>query len=112
MAKTRVEWHEEGLIDVMDQLGMRSILTEAGQKVADELAATATVADNGPGGTIDGYSDAGFSVIYEPRGRRPRVVVKSNAPGDVAAAAGFNYYHKTGQLHMLAALYKFIIGGR
>jgi len=112
VAKTRIEFHESGVIDLMDELGMRAILTEAGQKVADELAATATVADNGPGGTIDGYSDAGFTVTYEARGRRPRVVVKSNAPGDVAAAAQFNYYHKTGQLHMLAALYKFILGGR
>ena len=89
---------------------MEQILMEQGEKVAEELRATASDAENGPGGTIDGYAAAGFSVVYEPRGRRPRVVVKSNAPGDIALAAGFNYYRKKGQLHFLASLYKFIRG--
>jgi hypothetical protein len=108
--KVRYEFHEEGILDLMDAVGMKEILTEQGEIVANELRSTASEAENGPGGTIDGYADAGFEVIYEARGRRPRVVVKSNAPGDVALAAGFNYYRKKGQLHFLAALYKFMRG--
>jgi hypothetical protein len=76
-------------------------------KVRAEAQRTASSAENGPGGTISGYSGAGFSVEWEDRGKRPRANVKSNAPGETAMAAHFFSQKRDGVGHLRAALYKF-----
>lgn len=109
MAKVRIVYDEQALTDlVANNKYIRDELVGTAQKVAAEAQATASAAENGPGGRLDGYSDAGFRVDYESRGgKRPRVNVVSNAPADVALAAHFNSQRKTGVGHLRAALYKF-----
>lgn len=107
MASVKIVIHEDALTDlVATNKNIRDELVGLAQKVASQAQATASDAENGPGGRIDGYADAGFSVDYESRGgKRPRVNIKSNASGDVALAAHFNSQRKNGVGHLRAALY-------
>ena len=75
--------------------------------VQGEAQATASSAEEGPGGTITGYASAGFSVVYEARGKRPRVLIKSNADSATITAAHFHTQKRDGIAHLRAALYKF-----
>lgn len=80
------------------------VMTEA-EQVRAVAAATAQDAQNGPGGTIDGYAEAGFTAEWDARTKRPRAIIKSNADGQTALAAHFNSQRKTGVAHLRAALY-------
>lgn len=84
--------------------GVKFTLQSVAAAVAAEAQRTAGDAENGAGGTIDGYASAGFSVQYEQRSRRPRVLIVSNADPDVALAAHFNSQRKNGIGHLRAAL--------
>lgn len=90
---------------------IRQELLSVANDVKNEAQATAQSAQNGPGNTIDGYAEAGFSVEWEQRGSRPRVNIISNAPGDVALAAHFHTQKRDGVGHLRAALYKFTTRG-
>lgn len=109
MAKVKIIYDEQALTDLVSKNKyIRDEMVGVARKVASEAQATASEAENGPGGRLDGYADSGFSVEYESRGgKRPRVNIKSNAPGDVALAVHFNSQRKTGVGHLRAALYKF-----
>lgn len=113
MAKVKIVFDEQALTDLVSQNKyIRDELVNTAQAVAREAQATASDAENGPGGRLDGYSDSGFSVDYESRGgKRPRVNIKSNASGAVALAAHFNSQRKNGVGHLRAALYKFTSRG-
>ncbi len=88
------------------------LLMDTGYNVAAEASATASSAEGGEGGRITGYASAGFDVEFQARpGARPRVNVKSNAPGEVAMAAHFNSQRKNGVGHLRAALYRFTSRG-
>lgn len=105
MAKVEVD--EAGLAEFVSQnKPLRDMLVSTAQAVANQAAATASDAEEGPGGRIDGYASAGFTVEYESRGgKRPRVNIKSNAPGAIAMAAHFHSQLKDGVGHLRAALY-------
>lgn len=113
MAKVRIVFDEQGLADLVSRNKyIRDELVSAAQKVQSEAQATASDAENGGGGTIDGYASAGFSVVYEGRGgKRPRVNIVSNADGETAMAAHFNSQRKNGVGHLRAALYKITYRG-
>lgn len=113
MAKVKIVTDERALADLVARNKyIRDEMVGTAKKVASEAQATASDAENGPGGRISGYSDSGFSVNYESRsGKRPRVNVVSNAPADVALAAHFNSQRKNGVGHLRAALYKFTYRG-
>lgn len=81
-----------------------ALLQSEADRVKAAAVATAQDAQNGPGGTIDGYAEAGFTSEVEVRSRRTRAVVRSNADGAIALAAHFNSQRKTGVAHLRAAL--------
>ena len=109
MASVRVQIHEEGIAAFLEQnKGVRDQLVSVAQGVAAEAQATADSAQGGSGGRISGYSEAGFSVVWDARGgKRPRVNVVSNADPLTALKAHFHTQKRDGVAHLRAALYKF-----
>lgn len=108
MAKAKIVIHEEGLQDLLkSNKDIRDKLVYTAQAVAAEAQKTADSAQKGAGGRIDGYAEAGFSVEWQGRGKRPRVNIKSNADGETAMAAHFYTQRRDGVAHLRAALYKF-----
>jgi hypothetical protein len=97
---------------VTNNPAVRNLLMQTGYNVAAEANSTASDAEQGPSGRISGYASAGFSVEFQVRpGARPRVNVKSNAPGDIALAAHFSSQRRNGVGHLRAALYRFTSRG-
>lgn len=90
---------------------VRDLLAGEARKVATEAQATADAAQEGSGGRIDGYAQAGFSVRWVMRGRRPRIDIVSNADPKTATAAHFHTQKRDGVAHLRAALYKITFRG-
>lgn len=90
---------------------VRDLLAGEARKVADTAQATASSAEKGAGGRIDGYAAAGFTVRWVTRGRRPRIDIVSNADGKTALAAHFYSQKRDGVAHLRAALYKITYRG-
>lgn len=109
---TKVIVHEEGIAAFLQMnKPVRDMLVHTAQAVADEAQRTASSAEEGPGGRIDGYSAAGFSVQWEARGgKRPRVNISSNAEKETFLAAHFHSQLRDGVGHLRAALYKIAPG--
>lgn len=109
----RIVVDEQGLADLVSKnKDIRDELMRVAKAVAGEAQATASAAENGSGGTLDGYSAAGFSVEWESRGgKRPRVNVRSNASGELATGVHFHTQKRDGVAHLRAALYKFTSKG-
>lgn len=109
MAKVKIVYDEQALTDLVNRNKyIRDELMGVAGAVAREAQATASEAEEGAGGTIDGYAAAGFSVEWQNRGgKRPRVNIKSNAPAETATAAHFHTQRRDGVAHLRAALYKF-----
>ena len=104
----KIEVHEQGIVELLERdKALRDSLVHQAQAIAAEAQATASSAEEGPGGRIHGYADAGFSVVWDGRGKRPRVNIVSNAPEDIALAAHFHTQKRDGVGHIRAALYKF-----
>ena len=82
-------------------------LKEQAEQIANKARATASDAENGPGGTISGYASAGFRVESEKNSKRKIYKVVSNADPKVSLAAHFNSQRKNGIGHLRAALYAF-----
>lgn len=107
MAKPVIEYEPDAFHQLFNSDGMRSLLLELGNQVRTEAEATAQDAQKGPGGTISGYAEAGFEVVYEERGDRPRVKVVSRADGKTALKVLFYTQKRDGVDHLRRALYKF-----
>lgn len=109
MASVRVEVHPEGIAQFLrENKPIRDMLVGEAQKVAAEAQSTASSAEEGAGGRVSGYADAGFSVVWDQRGgKRPRVLIKSNADSKTATAAHFHTQWRDGVAHLRAALYAF-----
>jgi hypothetical protein len=102
-----VVFDEQGLADfVRKNKGLRDDLMKTANKVKATAEATASSAEEGPGGRIDGYASAGFEVVWEQRSKRPRVLVRSKAPIKTALAAHFHTMLRDGVPHLNAALYE------
>jgi hypothetical protein len=87
--------------------GVREILLAEGHKVASEARSTASSAENGAGGKLDGYAGAGFSVDIVKGRRRQYGIIQSNADPEMAKAVHFYTQRRDGIGHLRAALYKF-----
>lgn len=107
MGNVRIEYDPIAVGELLNNPAMLELLMKIGEDVRSEAQATADDAQNGEGGTIDGYAQAGFSIELVGRGKRPRVDIRSNASPEVATAAHFNSQRKNGVGHLRAALYKF-----
>jgi len=107
MAKNiRVEFDKNELGKwLQDNDDVKKLTLDIAEKVRNEAARTASDAENGPGGKIDGYASAGFKVEYDKRSKRPVAKIISNAPGSTALKAHFNSQRKNGIGHLRAALY-------
>ena len=103
---------EQGIAELLQaNKDMRDALVGTAQQVAGVAEATASSAEKGAGGKIDGYAAAGFSVVWEGRGgKRPRVNIVSNADPETATAAHFYTQRRDGIGHLRAAL-RSITGG-
>lgn len=109
----RVVVHEDGIAAFLQMnKPVRDMLVQTAQAVASEAQSTASDAEKGPGGSIDGYAAAGFAVKWESRsGKRPRVIIKSLADIKTAMAAHFSSQKRFGVAHLRAALYKLTYRG-
>lgn len=107
MANVKVVVHEKGISDFLQMnKGVRDQMVSVANMVKSEAEATASDAEEGPGGRISGYADAGFEVQWESRGgKRPRVLIVVKADKKTFLAAHFHYLLKTGYGHMAAAIY-------
>lgn len=107
MAKTRVEIHPEGLDELLQEPGIRSLFMDLGAEVQANAEATASDAEKGDGGRISGYAAAGFTTQYVTEsGRRPRVIIKSNADMETFMRTHFSTQKRWGVAHLRQALYK------
>lgn len=106
MAKVKVVVDNEGLAEFLRaNKGVRDMLNGEAQKVKANAQASASNAENGAGGTIDGYASAGFAVRWIVRGRRPRIDIVSLADSKTATAVHFYTQKRDGVAHLRAALY-------
>lgn len=107
MAKKTVEVHPEGLKDLLAaNKGLRDQLAGVANKVKAYAEATASAAENGPGGRIDGYAAAGFGIRYVMGGPgRPGFEVFSNADAKTITAVHFYTQRRDGVAHLRKALY-------
>jgi hypothetical protein len=92
---------------MMKQPGIVLFIFDVAQQVQDEAIATASAAENGSGGTLDGYSSAGFFAGIMDGGNREVAIVSSKAEPEIAWAAHFHTIKRDGVGHLRAALYKF-----
>lgn len=90
----------------------RDMLAKMAADVQAEAAATADSAQRGAGGRLDGYAQAGFSIKWITKGKRPQVQIHSNADSKTATAAHFYTQKRDGVAHLRAALYKFTRRGK
>jgi hypothetical protein len=107
LAKVRIVYDKKSLPEIAEEPKLKAFLMSIGKQVAAEAQSTASRAEKGPGGRISGYADAGFSVVWENRGRRPRVLIKSNASPQTALRVLFYTQKAWGTAHLRRALYKF-----
>ena len=100
---------EEGISEFLQRnKTVRDLLFSAANSVKGEMEATASDAEKGPGGDLDGYASAGFATEWEARGgRRPRINIKSLADPYLAIRVNLATQARNGIMHLRAALYKF-----
>lgn len=106
MAKTfTVQIHKEQIGELlMANSAIADDLMKIGNEVAANMEATARDAENGPGGTVDGYAAAGFGVYLMNHPNRLQVIVASHADEETSRGAHFNSARKNGIPHMAKAL--------
>ncbi len=105
MAKVRVDVDEQALAEFVEtNRDIKDLLLSVGNNVKSAAEATAQDAQGGPGGRLSGYAEAGFSVVWESRGRRPRVLIVSNADSEMATRVHLSTIVRWGIGHMRKAL--------
>jgi hypothetical protein len=107
MARGKVKVDQSAIRELLaDNKGLRDALASVANDVANVAASTASAAENGSGGRIDGYAAAGFSVKFTNGGPgRPGFEVHSNADAKTATAVHFYTQKRDGVAHLRAALY-------
>jgi hypothetical protein len=107
MAKVKIEANKRAYQDLLTSREIVNHLVNIGEKVKDEAVSTASSAEEGAGGTIDGYASAGFDVVINRgRNQRPQIRVVSYADTKTYLAAYFHTIKRDGIAHMRAALRK------
>lgn len=107
MAKVRIERHDDGFRALLKSDDMYKTLDDMANKVLNEAKATASDAEKGSGGQIDGYAAAGFSKVKHIGGTRVEARIVSNADPDTFLKAFFYTAKRDGVAHLRRALYKF-----
>lgn len=87
---------------------VRDLMAGVAAQVQAEAAATANEAQNGAGGRVEGYAEAGFSIKWLMKSKRPQIRIYSNADGETATQVHFYTQRRDGVSHLRAALYKFV----
>jgi hypothetical protein len=112
MAKVKVTVDPKGVADFLrSNKGVRDLINKEAQTVKSIAESSASAAEEGAGGTITGYADAGFEIRWDMRGRRPRVIIASLADSKTATAVHFHTQKRDGVAHLRAALYKITTRG-
>jgi hypothetical protein len=107
MAKVKVKVDPQGVADFLrSNKPIRDLLNDQAQQVKANAEATASAAEKGPEGRLTGYAQAGFTIRWIMRGRRPRIDIVSNADTKTATAVHFYTQKRDGVAHLRAALYK------
>jgi len=107
MAKVRIETHDAAFRDFLKSDDMYKALKDTAEKVQAEAASTASDAEKGSGGRIDGYASAGFSIVKHVGGSRVSARIVSNADSETFLKAFFYTAKRDGVAHLRRALYKF-----
>lgn len=106
MAKVTVRVDPGAIKEFLQQnKPVRDLLYNVGAAVQSNAESTASDAERGPGGRIDGYAAAGFSVIFDMGRTTPRVIVKSNADSETATRVYWYTQKRDGVAHLRQALY-------
>lgn len=87
---------------------VRDMLAKTANNVLVEAQSTADSAQNGAGGRVAGYAEAGFKIEWKMAAKRPQIRIVSNADGKTATAVHFYTQRRDGIGHLRAALYKFV----
>lgn len=111
MAKVRIETHDDGFRELLKSNDIYKTVEEVALKVQQEAELTASDAEKGAGGSIDGYASAGFSVVKHVGGSRVSARVVSNAEPETFLKAFFYTFKRDGVPHLRRALYKFTSRG-
>lgn len=106
MANVKVTIHEKEVKALASEPEFKALLMGVAAQVKAEAEATAQDAQGGPDGKLHGYAEAGFSVEWQNRSKRPRVNIVSNADGEMATRVHFSTQKRWGIGHLRRALYK------
>jgi hypothetical protein len=93
-------WQQE----VLNDPAVKNQILAVADAVKNAAAMTASSAEKGPGGTIDGYAAAGFRVEWDNK-RKPQAKVYSNANIALFMKAYWYTQKRDGVAHLRAALY-------
>lgn len=107
MAKVKIEIHDNAFRDLLKSNEIYKAIEPVAEKVLNEAIATASDAEKGPGGRIDGYASAGFTLKKHTGGTRVEARVESNADSETFLRAFFYTVKRDGVPHLRRALYKF-----
>lgn len=110
MAKVRIERHDDAFRAFLKSDDIYNILDIIADGVLAEAEATASDAEKGAGGNIDGYASAGFTKMKYKGGTRAEAIIVSKASEAIALAAHFYTQRRDGVGHLRAALYRFTKG--
>jgi hypothetical protein len=104
---SKVELDRKGLKDFFMGEEVKSVLMQNGEKVKKAAASTAgsVVAISS---RLIGYASGGFTVEYQRRSSRPRVIIYPEGDSDLTWRAHFASQKVKGVAHMRAALYSTI----
>lgn len=105
MAKVRIEIHNEGLKQLLQQnKEIRDTMFKVANAVKAAAEQTADSAQNGAGGRLYGYAEAGFATAWDARGKRPRILISSLADPEMALRVHFYTQKRDGISHLRKAL--------
>jgi hypothetical protein len=105
VAKVRVVVDNGALTELlMKNPYIRDAMMATANDVKGAAEATAQDAQNGAGGTLHGYAEAGFSVSWQARGKRPRLIITSDADPEMALRVHFYTQKRDGIAHLRKAL--------
>jgi len=98
--KINKNWQSE----VLNEPAVKNQILNVANSVKAKAESTASSAEKGPGGTIDGYSQAGFRVEWNTQ-RKPQARVYSNANPETFMKVYWYTQKRDGVTHLRAALY-------
>jgi hypothetical protein len=107
MAKVKIEFDKRAREQLLKSNDMFEELKKTADKVQQEATSTASSAEKGAGGKIDGYASAGFKVKKHIGGSRVEAHVESLADPETFKRAFFYTAKRDGVAHLRRALYKF-----